>query len=239
MLQTTWGLILRTVNYSETSVICDIYTKDLGLQGYILSGVRKAGSRMGSIVRPMFWVELVAYRQEGKDLHRIREIKPAFNYTRLPFEVLRSSIALFVTEIIQKTVRQGGADAELFAFFLETYRHLDNLPAGLPNLHLWFLVRFAEHLGFMPEDTYFEGSWFDYTEGCFLAEPPLHGHHFGQENSRLLHLLLQAAPEQLAQIALPAAQRRDLLARLLQFYTYHIDNFPLIHSHTVLQTVLQ
>ena len=40
MIIKTRGIILRTVKYSETSVIADIFTEGAGLRSYIISGMR-------------------------------------------------------------------------------------------------------------------------------------------------------------------------------------------------------
>lgn len=238
MLLTTRGLILRTVKYSETSVICDIFTEAQGVQTYIISGVRQSKSQSGGIVRPMMWVEFVAYQQEGKEMHRVREIKLAMAYRRLPFEVVRSSLGLFITEILQKTLREKVADLPLFEFLWDVYQWLDTAERGLANIHLLFLVQFSEYLGFMPDDTYFPESWFDYADGGFLAQPPLHRYYFDQVSTRILHDLLGMQRGEEQALAISPQERRDFLKNMLHFYQYHIDNFPIIHSHSVLQTIL-
>ena len=41
MYSQTKGIVLSSVKYSESSIICKIYTAKLGLQSYIVNGVRK------------------------------------------------------------------------------------------------------------------------------------------------------------------------------------------------------
>ena len=75
MLKTIQGIVLRSVKYSESSVICDVYTRELGLRTYIASGVRSKKSNISpNWVRPMALVEAVVYHREKKDINRIKEI---------------------------------------------------------------------------------------------------------------------------------------------------------------------
>ena len=45
MLIKTRGIIFKSIKYSETSLILDVYTEELGLQKYIISGVRSKKAR--------------------------------------------------------------------------------------------------------------------------------------------------------------------------------------------------
>ncbi|MDR2283209.1 MAG: recombination protein O N-terminal domain-containing protein, partial [Sphingobacterium sp.] len=41
MLQKTKGIALKTTNYSESSIVAQIFTENLGLQSYLINGARK------------------------------------------------------------------------------------------------------------------------------------------------------------------------------------------------------
>ena len=82
----TRGIIFRSIKYSETSIIADIFTEEKGLRSFIISGVRTKKAKVSaSIMQVMTLVDLVAYFRENKDLHRIKEIKVEHVYTSLPF----------------------------------------------------------------------------------------------------------------------------------------------------------
>ena len=40
MLLSTPGLVLHTTPYAETSVVCKVFTRQLGMRSYIIKGVR-------------------------------------------------------------------------------------------------------------------------------------------------------------------------------------------------------
>ena len=54
MYSQTKGIVLSSVKYSESSIICKVYTAKLGLQSYIVNGVRKRKEEAPTISRLTF-----------------------------------------------------------------------------------------------------------------------------------------------------------------------------------------
>ena len=167
MLIKTKGIVLRSFKYSETSLICEVYTEQAGLKKYIVSGVRSKKARVSAnLLQIMSLIELVAYNKEGRDLHRPKEIKPFHIYQKLPFDVVRSAVGMFVTEVAQKILRQDEANEAIFNFLLSIYLHLDETTYPVGNVHLYFLAHFTKYLGFVPDGEYSETTpYFDLQEG--------------------------------------------------------------------------
>lgn len=241
MLKTIQGIVVRAIKYSETSIICDVYTKEFGIRTYIVSGVRKQKSRISpNLVRPMALIEAVVYHQESKDINRLKEVKPLYIYQQLPFEVKRGAIGLFVTEVIQKSIKETESNESLFEFLLTAYQILDVLEGpALNNFHLAFMVKLATYLGFLPTLTQKLDIYFlDYREGEFLTEQPAHLYYFNDFHSRILVQLNQLDFTLLHQLPFSNTDRRTFLENLLRFYQYHIENFANLQSHIILHEVL-
>jgi len=240
MLIKTRGIVLRAIKYSETSLITDIYTEEKGLQTYIISGVRSRKAKVkAALLQVMSLLDLVVYHRDSRGMHRVRELRPAVVYQTLPFDVRRSSVGLFLSEITRKTIREAEAHRELFDFLYRSFLFLDSSPAPSLNLHLYFLLRLSAFLGFVPGgDCNDETPFFDLREGVFVARGPTPPFTLPAEKSELLYRLLLSSPDELHQIRLSTVQRRALLDDLLNYYRFHIDNFPDINAHLILQEVL-
>lgn len=240
MLIKTRGIVLRSIKYSETSLIVDMYTEKRGLQKYIVSGVRskKAKTKAG-LLQVMTLLDLVAYYRENRDLHRIKEMKPAYVFHAIPFHVLRGAVGLFMAEVARKTIRESEAHPELFRFLFDTLRFLDETGGPVHNLHLHFLAHLSSFLGFVPGDDFSEQTpYFDLQEGVFVADMPRHAYALDIDESALLYELLQVDRAGAATIKMSAEQRRRLLDQLLIYYRLHIENLPEINAHRILQEVL-
>lgn len=233
---TTRGIVLRTVRYSETSIIADIYTEARGMQSYYLPGVRSEKARIkAGLFQVMTVLEMVASTRDDKHLQRITEVRPALFYTGIPFEVRKGAIALFLAEIVRKTVREIEPNPPLFTFLLENLAFLDAAPR-FSNLHLHFLVHFSAFLGILPGGDYSpEMPCFDLKEGLFVPlQSPL-PHLLGPQPSALLYQLLETGLPEAQDIPVGKTGRNELLAALIQYYRIQLDYLPDIQSHLILQ----
>ena len=240
MLIKTRGIIFRTKKYSETSVIADIYTEAKGLRSYLVSGVRTKKAKVNaSLMQVLSLVDLVVYHRDDKDLTRIKEIKAAHVFTSIPFVIQKGAVGLFMAEIARKTIRESEQNIPLFNFLYDTILHLDAFEESIANAHLYFMVHLCSFLGFMPSGQIEEGTpYFDLEEGCFYENQPLHAKFLNEQLSALLSQLLQMPRNNIHTLKMDRQQRKELLSGLLDFYGIHIENFPTIHAHEVLEVVL-
>jgi DNA repair protein RecO (recombination protein O) len=241
MLIKTQGIVFKTIKYGETSVISDIYTKEKGLRSYILRGVRSKRAKVkASLLQVMSIVDMVAYERSDKKLHSVKEIKSAFVYQNLPFDVRRSAVGLFIAEVARKSIREPEENKPLFDFLLSTFQFLDATPHSIANIHLWFMLRLTTFLGFVPGGDWGENTpVFDLKEGVFVKEEPDHLHFLQAAESQLFYKLLITGLSDSHQISMPRATRKQLLSRIIDYYRLHIENFPEINAHTILEEVLE
>ena len=126
MLLKTRGIIFRTIKYSETSIIADIFTEEKGLHSFIISGVRNPKSKVGSgLFQVMSLVEIVAYFKNDGKLNRIKEVRSAHIYQSIPFQIEKMAVGMFMAEVCQKSIKTAEENQELFDFLMEVFIFLD------------------------------------------------------------------------------------------------------------------
>jgi len=239
MVLKTRGIVFRNQKYGETSVILDVFTEERGLQSYIVHGVRTAKARVhASLVQVMSLVELVAYSRDDRALQHIREIRPAWVYQSIPFDLKKGTIGLFMVEMARKSIREVEENRPLFDFLFESFRYLDQTAGPVSNFHLRFLCELAVLLGFQPDGNATpQTPFFDLQEGMFVGALPQHPYYLTENHSLLLDRLLHTAPDALPSIGFTRQDRKTMLRHLMDYYRLHIENFPEIHSYQVLETV--
>jgi len=152
MLIKTKGVCLHTTKYGETSVIAQVFTEEKGLQSYIISGVRSRNPKVhASLLQPMCLLDLVAYFRPDKTLFRTKEIKAAYTFQRIPFEIQRSSVCLFAAEVLLKVLRESEAQADLFPFIHDFTTHFDQTASPAANLPVHFLLCMPDFPGVDPD----------------------------------------------------------------------------------------
>lgn len=239
MIIKTKGIILRTVKYSETSIIADIYTREKGLRSYIVSGVRTQKAKVSTgLMQLMSLVDLVAYDRVDKKLNRITEIKAAHIYTSLPFDVIKASVGIFIAEVVRRGIREAEENKELFDFLFSVFQYLDETTNSYANLHLSFLIEFSYHLGFQPQaDNEDVLAVFDLKEGVFTSGIVGHTQFLNEKMSQILRGVISTNWKNSHSISMTRDERRQLLNELLNYYRFHIDNFPEINSLKIIQEI--
>ena len=240
VLASTRGLVLRQTRYGEGSLILQVYTEQFGSQGYVVSGVRSAKSRLkAAMFQPMTLLELVVYQKEGKDLHRIREARFAHVYARIPFEPARRAVGLFMSEVLLRALREEPPHPELYAFAEQAFLILDRCERGLSAFPAAFLVGISRHLGFDPQGSPGPNTpYFDLRDGNFTAQRPIHGEMLMPDEGAWL---LKAAAfnwDEPKPMGLLPAQRQILLDRLLVYVRHHVAGFGTLKSPAVLHDIM-
>ncbi len=244
MLLNTRGIVFRTVKFGETSLMLDIYTEARGLRTYVLNGVRKPRSTIGAgLVQVMALVEMVVYDHPERPVNRIKEIRAAYPYQHIPFEVQRGAVGLFMAEVARQTLRESEENPTLFAYLFEVFHFLDSTSTSFSNVHLSFLLTLSHFLGFAPQDdldsAQADGVVFDLREGSFTAG--VVGHTDFTTEAQALHLrsLLYTDLPTCHIVKMPREARSQLIDALLRFYQLHLDNFPEIQSAKILKMVFE
>jgi DNA repair protein RecO (recombination protein O) len=239
MLIKTRGIVLSYLKYRESSIIARVYTEQRGVQSYLVNGVRRAKppGRI-ALFQPLTLLELVAYvpRQGGGTLTRLAEFRCAEPFRSLPYDVRKSSVALFLSEVLSKSVREEEENASLFRFLHDSILAFDQQDVGVENFALLFLLHLTDYLGFGLR------TGAELTDQVAMAGPVAgSGFSSGPATLRLREFehyfdeLLQAP----ATSTIPSGQvRRELLAVLMRYYQLHIEGLGEIKSLEVLSEVL-
>ena len=241
MLISTRGIVIRNVKYSESSVISKIYTRTLGMQSYMIQGIHGAKAAIKpSLLQAMTLLDLVAYHNKLKDLHRLKEARPAPVLESLPFDVNKSSIGLFMSEIIYKTIREEEPNEPLFDFIEECIIYLDESETTQPLLPVFFMLELSKHLGFYPHNNIDEDNYyFHLKEGYFSPNSGIENEVISPPHSKYLSLLLECTLETLKDLHIPKTSRQILLENLCTYYSLHIEGFSHVKSLQVLTSTLR
>lgn len=224
MLFKTRGIVLNYLKYSETSIITRIYTDEFGLQSYIVNGVRSKNSRTRiALFQPLTLLDMVVYHKQTSGLQRISEVKCLYPFQTIPFHLTRSAIAIFMAEILNKTLKEEASNKELFDYLLYTIQRLDHQEKDIENIHVKFLIDLSGYLGFMPSTP-------DDILNSGFVKPCT-----DEEKDFLDKMIKAREPDQ---VKTGNSVRRKALEYLIDFYAAHIGNFGNVNSIKVLKEVL-
>ncbi len=230
MLVKTRGVVLKFIKYRETSIIVNIYTEQLGLQSYILNGIRSFRTKRNKIAlyQPLTLLEMVVYHRSEKQLQRLSEAKCQHPFYSISLNPKKSAIALFLVEILSKTLKEQTENKELFHFIWNSILKFDSRELSTENFHLVFLVQLSQFLGFRPQNA----KEMNEEIKNELSEDWLNSDE-GRRMDQLLSCGYSDSPD------LSNSQRANLLKVLLSLYRWHMEQFGTVKSLKVLTQVFR
>lgn len=238
MQQKTLGIVLHSIKYSDSATIITVYTEQFGRASYMVHGVNKKKSMCrAALLQPLSIVDMNVVHTPGRDLHRIKDIQATYQFQKLPYNPIKNSIALFLSEMLFRVLRQSEPDESLFLFLENSIQQLDNCIDGIGNFHLVFLFRLSRFLGFEPYKDDENFKYFDLMNGVFTKEKPQHIHYLLTEQATDFAELLNADYSTMQNLTYTRQKRHKLLEGLVEYYKLHIPDFQGVHSLEILQSL--
>jgi DNA repair protein RecO (recombination protein O) len=239
MQEKTKGIVLNLVRYSDSASIAHVYTEHFGRVSVMVrhSKSRKSVSKK-SILQPLFLLEMQIVRKQNREIQFSSEISNNPVFHEIPFNISKSTIAIFISEVLLKVLKEEEANPDMFSFLYNSIQLLDHLDNGTSNFHMVFLYELSRYLGFYPTDNYSElNKYFNLRKGCFTELPDIPEISIDEETSKNLNLIMQSGFNSIAEIELTRKQKVYLLETILKFYHYHLPEMGHVKSLDVLKEI--
>ncbi|MHA7841793.1 MAG: DNA repair protein RecO [Winogradskyella sp.] len=237
MLTKNQGIVLSKLKYRDNDLIVKCYTKERGVVSYILRGVLKSkkGSSKTIYYQALSQLQFEEVFKTNRSLQGINDVKFSYIYRSVHSNIYKSSIVLFLSEILSNALKEEEKNESLFNYLEIALQYLDN-SEQYSNFHLLFLLKLTRYLGFQPENKNLEFPYFNLESGIF--ESFNYGiYSISGENLTLLKQLLGINFDALQSIKINAKQRREFLNVLLHYFELHLDGFKKPKSLQVLNEV--
>lgn len=229
MIAKTKAIVLKNTNYSENSVISKMYTREFGLRTYIFQSIRKGKSPIRlSMIQPISILQMDVYENSSRNIQRVKELKNEPMLLSIQDSMIKKSVAIFITEVMNLCITDEQCEVELFDFLEQSILKLEQ-EETLGTFPIEFLLRLGYHLGVQPQGEYSnETPYFSIDEGVFVSETRLHT--VDQFMSSILSTLVKNEKA----VDVSKSQRKQLLLVLIKYYQFHIIKDKRIKSVEIL-----
>jgi DNA repair protein RecO (recombination protein O) len=235
MLVKTKAIVLSSLKYQEKSLIVKCFTESDGLKSYFVPSAysNKKVNQKIAYFQPLTIIEIEANHKNKGTLEHFKEIRLAHSYHSINTNVVKSTIVIFLSEILHHAIKEEEKNQSLFSF-LETALLWFDTHQETTNFHLILMMEVTKYLGFYPDLTELDFPYFDIKEGYFTPFQSINSltEHETHLFKRLLQLKFDSDQKIFAGI-----ERQLLLKILLDFFTLHLDGFKKPKSLDVLTEV--
>lgn len=141
------GIILSETNYSESSKILNVLTKEYGLLGVISKGCRNMKSKLRGVSRKLLYGTIhIYYKPNG--LSTLIGVDVINSYSKTLMDLEKISYASFILDLINQVLKQTDSE-EIFDLLKDTLNKLEEglNPIALTNI---LELKLLDYLGVRP-----------------------------------------------------------------------------------------
>lgn len=227
----TEAVVLRSLDYGETSQIVTLFTREKGKIGVMAKGARRTKSQFGATLQPMAYTQVVFYYKPTRDLQILSESSHVDSFHRLRRSLEHITIGLRVVELVDALVEEEDPQPDVFALTVQALRRLNRTDTRMANLWPYVQLRMAERLGIAPsieranvEAVEEEGLLSRANGGVYPAdaapEAPLRA---SRAALRAYAVFARANLDTVMRMELTPGVRREVEALVRDFLRYHVE----------------
>ncbi len=239
MLSKSEGLVLHYLNYSETSIIVSVLTREAGLLSFYVPGAKKTRAKFRlAMFEPLTILDLVYYKKDSSNLQYIKELVLKEPYKTIPSDIVKTTVSLFLAEVLLAVLKQSESTPGMYDSIKNSLCLLDKTQEGVSNFHLSFLMQLTGHLGFFPRSNFDDKNcYFSLKEGFYLPREQDGRVCLDRKNSEIFWLICMTSIEESNQIKIDSSTRKFLMEKIIEYYSIHLQGIKEIRSHKVLEAV--
>lgn len=235
MLVKTKAIVISSLKFQEKSLIVKCFTLSDGLKSYFVRDAfsSRKGNQKIAYFQPLTLIEIEAIHKNKGTLEQIKEIKIDSPFQTIHSDVVKSTMTLFLSEMLHHAIHEEEKNESLFDF-IESALHWFDHHDEITNFHIVFLLETTKYLGFYPDVSDIQLPFFDMKDGVFA---PFHSlSSLTEEETKLFKKLIDLKFDN-NQKTFHVSERQMLLNLLVEYYSAHLDGFKKPKSLEVLKEV--
>ncbi|CAM3943654.1 DNA repair protein RecO [Flavobacterium weaverense] len=231
----TKAIVISSLKFQEKSLIVKCFTLSHGLKSYFVRDAfssRKSNQKI-AYFQPLTILEIEAVHKNKGTLENFKEIKIGTPFHSIHSDIFKSTIVMFISEILHHSIHEEEKNEPLFEFLEAALEWLDNHDE-IANFHLILMLETTKYLGFYPDTSDVNMPFFEMTEGVFT---PFHAISSLTEHETNLFKKLIDLKFDSDKKTFHVIERQIVLKVLIDYYSFHLDGFKKPKSLDILKEI--
>ena len=147
-LRKTEAIVLKSIDYGETSKIVKLQTPKFGKISVIAKGAKKPKSKFSGYLEELNYISIVFYYKEEKELFLLSQcdlIKPNL---KIKEDLNKITIAFAVVELLLRTEISEESHVGMFNLLLRVLKELNDIKKYYTNIYIYFILYFLKLSGY-------------------------------------------------------------------------------------------
>ena len=144
----TKAIVLKKLDYGDTSRIIQFFTEDFGKLSAILKGARSPKSKKGLMVDTFNYVQLVMYKKDNREVQLVSEVDMLNHFANIKEEYDRIKYATAVIELLLNLTLENEHHHKMFVGSVRALELLNSLSTNPKYIFAKYFLFFVKEIGY-------------------------------------------------------------------------------------------
>jgi len=149
-LQKTSAIVIKNMDWSDTSKITTLFTREFGKMNVIAKGARRSSSPYRGLLESLNLIEVFIYFSPKRDLQTLGDITLENSFPAIRGNIEKTGYALGILELVNSFFGNSNPDSIFFDFTEHIFCELE-ITHKEEEIFWYYLLKLASYLGFKPE----------------------------------------------------------------------------------------
>ncbi len=145
----TEAIVLRRMDFRETSLIVNLYTRDFGKLSGILKGIRAEPDKFASSLEVSSHNDVIFYKKASTTLHLVSACDLKDNFFNIRQSMIKAGMMGIMMELIASVMQPEDKNEEVFNLALDCLKELENTHSPEKVITI-FKIKMLALSGFKP-----------------------------------------------------------------------------------------
>ena len=144
----TQAIVLRRINFGDSSKIATFYSEDFGKISAIIKGARSPKSKTGFLIDTTNLLQIVLYKKETRDIQIVSDVDLIKSYSHIRDDYEKFKHASAILELLTNLTLENEQNKKLFEGTVKIFSLLDGAGDNPKLLFAKYFLFFLKEIGY-------------------------------------------------------------------------------------------
>lgn len=242
MIVHTKAIILRVIDYQESSKILTVLSEEHGKIALIAKGAKKPKNKLTGILEIGAVLDVVYYYKQSRGVQTLTEASIHYSTDSFRKDFERAAILYSTLELLSQLLHEHEVNEPIFTFALNFIEWLGDAEETYPSVFPYVQIRLAEITGIglvsaltkIPDIAYL-----NISSGNISEQPEEElSYKLTEAQTRFMILAMSGKSKQIFKVGLENGELKQLVHHIDVYFKYHVEGYQERRSDAIFEQML-
>lgn len=243
MITQTQAIILRSVDYQESSKILTVLSKEHGKIALIARGVKKPKSKLSGLIDLGNILDVVYYYKSTRGVQSLTEASISYSTPNFRIDFERAAILYATLELTGQLTHENEVNEPIYNFLAKFIPWLGEEEVVDPSIFCYVQIRCSDLCGFAIHDNKIELSnevYLNISDGTISNSIDSElSYKLTVLQARFLKESIASRQRSVFKLGLEGLELKQLIRHLDVYFKYHLEGYKERRSDSIFEQMLQ